>query len=55
MYAFLFSLLPGPKWLKWIFTLIILAAVLLVLMEVVFPWLAPYSPFSDSTINGTQS
>ncbi|WBL19871.1 hypothetical protein [Citricoccus sp. NR2] len=51
MYAYLFSLLPGPTWVKWIFTLVILALVVVLLMEVVFPALAPYSPFSDSTID----
>ncbi|GAA3074283.1 MULTISPECIES: hypothetical protein [Nesterenkonia] len=50
MYAWIFRHLPGPLWLKIIQTLVLLAAVVLLLMEVVFPWVDQYSPLNDSTI-----
>lgn len=51
MYAWLFYLIPGPKWFKWLFTLVVIAAVVLVLMEVVFPWLSEFNFFSDATMD----
>lgn len=50
MYAWIFRHLPGPLWMKIILTLVLLAAVVLLLMEVVFPWADQYSPLNDSTI-----
>ncbi|WP_019147031.1 hypothetical protein [Timonella senegalensis] len=38
MYAALFRLLPGPIWLKIIWTLLILAAVVYALFTWVYPW-----------------
>ncbi|GAA2963218.1 hypothetical protein ACTXI4_03035 [Glutamicibacter ardleyensis] len=50
MYAWIFRNLPGPIWLRIIEALILLAAVVLLLMMYVFPWLSQFSPFTDSTI-----
>ncbi|GGL96798.1 hypothetical protein [Glutamicibacter protophormiae] len=51
MYAWIFRNLPGPLWLRIIEALILIAAVVLLLMMYVFPWLNEYiSPFTDSTI-----
>lgn len=50
MYAYLFTeLLPGPLWLRVILALLLAAGALLLLMEVVFPWLSQYSPLGDVT------
>ncbi len=38
MYAALWRVLPGPVWLRILFVLILLAAVLFVLAVWVFPW-----------------
>lgn len=38
MYGFIWRHLPGPTWLKTIEALILAAAVVLLLFEVVFPW-----------------
>ncbi|GAA1176390.1 MULTISPECIES: hypothetical protein [Nesterenkonia] len=50
MYAWIFRHLPGPLWMRIILTLALLAAAVLLLMEVVFPWVDQYSPLNDSTI-----
>lgn len=51
MYAWFFHLLPGPTWFRWILVLILLAAVVVVLMEFVYPWIAEFGFFSDSTLD----
>ncbi len=50
MYQWFWSLLPGPRPVKAILVLIILAAVFLLLMEVVFPWVSAQMPYSDVTV-----
>lgn len=50
MYGWIFSILPGPTWFKIIESLILIAAVILLLMEVVFPWISEFNVFTDSTI-----
>lgn len=50
MYAWLFRHLPGPLWIRIIQTLLLLAFVVLVLMNYVFPWANQYSPWNESTV-----
>lgn len=50
MYAYLWHLLPGPKPIKIILAIAIVLAVILVLMEVVFPWVSAQLPYTDVTI-----
>ena len=51
MYGWIFRNLPGPVWLRVIESLILIAAVVLLLMMYVFPVVNEYiSPFTDSTI-----
>ncbi|MDN5668176.1 MAG: hypothetical protein L0G87_07240 [Renibacterium salmoninarum] len=50
MYGWIFRMLPGPLWLRIIFALILIAAVLAALVTWVFPWLSQFNPFTDSTI-----
>lgn len=45
MYAWIFTHLPGPLWVRLILSAALVAGVVVLLMEVVFPWVAPYSPF----------
>ena len=47
MYAALWRILPGPWWVRLLILLAILAAVLWVLFDVVFPWV-------DGTLNPDQ-
>jgi hypothetical protein len=50
VYAWIFRHLPGPLWLR-IVTALVLAAVVLVLMvQVLFPWMAQFTQFTDPTI-----
>ncbi len=48
MYGLIFRLLPGPKWLKVIWAVILIAAVFFLLFEFVFPWVN--DEFFDSTV-----
>ncbi|EKU46119.1 hypothetical protein C272_12747 [Brevibacterium casei S18] len=50
MYAFIWRLLPGPWFVKLVFALILIAAVVLLLMQYVFPAVAPYMPFNNATV-----
>jgi hypothetical protein len=50
MYAWIFSHLPGPLWLRVILAAALVVAVVLLLMNFVFPWLSQYSPWTESTI-----
>lgn len=52
MYGFIFRLLPGPLWIRVIQAILLIVFVVLVLMNYVFPLLAPYSPWQDSTVGG---
>lgn len=49
MYAWLWYLLPGPWWLRVLFLLVIIAAVLFVLAEWVFPWVDHLVSIDDPT------
>lgn len=50
MYAFIFRHLPGPLWLRIIWSIMLIAAVLALLVSYIFPWLSQFSPLTDSTI-----
>ena len=50
MYGAFWRALPGPAFLKLIIVLILLAAIVFILFEYVFPWLEPYLPVNESTI-----
>lgn len=50
MYGLLWRALPGPVWLRAILALLLLALVVVVLFEWVFPWLATIMPFNDQTV-----
>lgn len=50
MYGYLWDLLPGPRPVKALLAIILLVAVVLLLMEVVFPWVSEFMPYSDVTV-----
>ena len=50
MYAYLWRRLPGPLPIKVLVVAILLAAAFLLLMEVVFPWVADQLPHTDVTV-----
>ncbi len=52
MYAMLWRLLPGPRWVRALLCLVLLAVVLAVCFTWVFPAIAPHMPFNDSTVDG---
>ncbi|CAL8968491.1 hypothetical protein PROP_00303 [Propionicimonas sp. T2.31MG-18] len=49
-YGLLWRLLPGPRALKVVEAAILLLAVVAVLFTWVFPLVAPYMPFNDTTV-----
>lgn len=51
MYATIWRILPGPKWLKALTALVLVVAVVYVLFEFVFPVIAPYMPFYESDVS----
>ena len=51
MYATIWRILPGPKWLKAILALVLFLAVVYALFEWVFPAIAPYMPFYESDVS----
>lgn len=51
MYGALWRLLPGPAIVKIILLLILVAGIVYALFEYVFPWLEPYLPLNESTID----
>ncbi|GGE57999.1 hypothetical protein [Nesterenkonia cremea] len=54
MYAWFFNtVLPGPLWFRIILALLLAAGIVFLLMEFAFPWLSQFSPFNDSTLEGT--
>ncbi|MHA7221431.1 hypothetical protein ACX80S_03760 [Arthrobacter sp. RHLT1-20] len=50
MYAWLFRHLPGPLWLRTAISLVLLAAVLVALVEFVFPWVAQVTHLNENTV-----
>lgn len=50
MYGLIWRILPGPTWLKVIFALILIVAVVFVLFEYVYPVVAPYMPFAENSV-----
>ncbi|MDO4889059.1 MAG: hypothetical protein Q3979_10250 [Actinomycetaceae bacterium] len=50
MYALIWRILPGPKWLKAVESLLLLVAVIAALFTWVFPWLANTFPIFDNTV-----
>lgn len=50
MYAWMFRRLPGPLWVRILITLVILAALIVLLFGWVFPAIAPYMPFNQGTV-----
>lgn len=50
VYAKIFRQLPGPLWARILTSLLLLFAVVLLLMEFVFPWVSTVSPWTDSTV-----
>jgi hypothetical protein len=50
MYSWMWHQLPGPALLRALIALAVLFAVILICFEWVFPAVAPYMPFNDSTV-----
>ena len=50
MYGWIWRHLPGPVAVKVLTALVLIAAVVALLMLVVFPWLEPKLPFNDVSV-----
>ncbi|MCP2254908.1 hypothetical protein LY13_004368 [Prauserella aidingensis] len=50
MYGWIWRHLPGPVALRVVEALVLVAAVVALLMFVVFPWLEPMLPFNDVSV-----
>lgn len=47
MYAWIWRHLPGPTWFRAIEAFVLIAAVVLILMQVVFPVVSDWMPYND--------
>jgi hypothetical protein len=54
MYVWIWRHLPGPVVVKLGQTLVLIAAVSLLLLFVVFPWIEPHLPISQVTVPGNK-
>ena len=52
MYAALWSLLPGPVWIRILLVLILLAGVLFALSTWIFPWVDSIVNNQEATVGG---
>ncbi|MGF7123809.1 hypothetical protein AB4Z09_15560 [Rhodococcus sp. TAF43] len=50
MYGYLWHALPGPRPVKALLLIVLVVALVLLLMEVVFPWVSEHMPYSDVTV-----
>lgn len=50
MYAWIWRHLPGPTAVRVLIAVLLIAAVVALLMLVVFPWLEPMLPFNDVAV-----
>lgn len=50
MYSYLWHKLPGTPLVKWLLTVVIVGAVVLLLMNVVFPWVSSLMPYNDVAV-----
>ncbi len=51
MYAWLWSKLPGPTWVRAVIALLLFAVIVVGLFAWVFPWLSHVLGFDDSTVS----
>jgi cell division septal protein FtsQ len=54
MYVWIWRHLPGPVGVKLAQALLLVAAVSLLLLFVVFPWIEPHLPISQVTVSGNK-
>ncbi|MDO4910903.1 MAG: hypothetical protein Q3972_04065 [Corynebacterium sp.] len=52
MYGFLWRSIPGPAWLKTVIFLAVLVGIFFLLMEVVFPYVDQFMPYTDVSVDG---
>jgi len=50
MYGALWRILPGPAIVKLLILAVLIAGLVYALFEYVFPWIEPYLPLNESTI-----
>ncbi|MEZ2122532.1 MULTISPECIES: hypothetical protein [unclassified Corynebacterium] len=50
MYGLIWRLLPGPRPVKIVLSLVLLIAVFFLLMEVVYPWVSTLMPYNDVSV-----
>lgn len=49
MYGWIFRHLPGPLWARILIAIVLIVAVVLLLMQYVFPAFLEYSPFTETS------
>jgi hypothetical protein len=54
VYAWIFRHLPGPLWLRILTSVVLVAGVLVLLVQFVFPWFSQFTNLNDSTIDSAR-
>ncbi|HET6241696.1 MAG TPA: hypothetical protein VFD99_06880 [Arthrobacter sp.] len=54
MYGWIFRHLPGPLWLRIATALVLVAGVLVLMVQYLFPWMSQLTQFTDSTIGSAR-
>lgn len=53
MYEFIFRHLPGPTWLRVIWSILLILLIAWLLLEYAFPWVQETFDVVDNTVDGT--
>jgi polyferredoxin len=53
VYSWIFRQVPGPLWLRLLILLALIAGALVLMVQLLFPWMSQLTPFTDSTIGST--
>jgi hypothetical protein len=54
VYGWIFRHLPGPLWLRTVTALVLVAGVLVLMVQYLFPWMSQFTQFTDSTIGSAR-
>lgn len=52
MYAWIFRHLPGPLWFRITISALLVAGLLVMLFQVVFPWMSQFNPLTEESTLG---
>jgi hypothetical protein len=54
MYGWIFRHLPGPLWARILTSAALIAGILVLMVQFLFPWMSQFTTLTNSTIGSTQ-